>query len=257
VYKPSKKTLIYFAVAALFLLFFSTAIPTVRPQGLNLLKIPLVLINFVRREFYGIVFYHSNMVQKERFKRDSDYLRQRLNTLNEIAMENQRLKSLLSLKQRQAYRLTAARVIARQADNWSSMVIIDKGSFNGINKGMAAITYRGLIGKVMDTSGYTSRVMLINDANFAISAINQRSRQEGLVSGTLGGSIVMRYLPQEADIMPQDAILTSGLSGDYPKGLLIGTVTAVAEEFSGLSRIAIIKPAVDLSGIEEVLLVAS
>jgi rod shape-determining protein MreC len=83
----------------------------------------------------------------------------------------------------------------------------------------------------------------------------QRSRQEGLVTGTLGGNLIMRYLPEEPDIQVSDTIITSGLNGFYPKGLLIGTVIDVGKEFSGLSHYALVKPEAKLSNIEEVLII--
>ena len=119
------------------------------------------------------------------------------------------------------------------------------------------LNYFGLIGRVVETSAATAKVMLINDPNLGVSAIVQRSRQEGLVSGTLGNSLTMRYLPKDADIKPGDAIITSGLTDICPKGLAIGEVTDVGEEFSGLSRYAIIMPACHLSDIEEVLVIIS
>lgn len=97
--------------------------------------------------------------------------------------------------------------------------------------------------------------MLINDPDFGVSAVVQRSRQEGLVSGTLGNNLIMRYLPKDADIKVSDIIVTSGLTGKYIKGLLIGRVVEIGDEFSGLSRYCLIKPAVSLSNIEEVLII--
>jgi len=120
---------------------------------------------------------------------------------------------------------------------------------------MVAITYLGLAGRVVETTDTTSKIMLINDPNLSVSCIVQRSRQEGLVSGSLGSFLIMRYLPKEADIKVSDVILTSGLTNLYPKGLLVGTVAEVGEELSGLARYAIIKPAVELYNIEEVLII--
>jgi len=67
--------------------------------------------------------------------------------------------------------------------------------------------------------------------------------------------LIMKYLPKDSDIKASDIIITSGLTDNYPKGLLIGRVISIGEEFSGLSRYAIVKPAVDLSNIEEVLII--
>lgn len=175
--------------------------------------------------------------------------------MQELELENKRLKNLLDFKESSDYKVIAAKVIGRAPDNWQSVIIIDRGSRNGIKRGFIAIDFLGLVGRVIEVSGLTSRVMLINDPNLSVSAIDSRSRQEGIVSGTLGNRLIMRYLLNDADVKPDDKIFTSGLTELYPKGLLIGTVLSVDEEFSGLGRYAIIKPAVNLSSIEEVLII--
>ncbi|MBI3990849.1 MAG: rod shape-determining protein MreC [Candidatus Omnitrophica bacterium] len=188
-------------------------------------------------------------------KKEIDLLKQKLYVTNEIYLENGRLKSLLAFKQKTPFKVVAAKVIGRSADNWSSIAIIDKGSYHGIKRGLVVITYLGLAGRVIETENSTSKIMLINDPGLGVSAIVQRSRQEGLVSGTLGRSLIMKYLPKDADIQPDDVVVTSGLTQAYPKGLAIGTVVNIGEEFSGLSRYCLVKPAVNLSSIEEVLVI--
>jgi len=194
-------------------------------------------------------------VENERLRNQNEFLRQKINNLAQVYRENVRLNNLLSLKQKSPYKVIPAKVIARSPDSWSSAIIIDKGSNSGIRQGLVVINYLGLVGRVVETSSLTSKVMLINDSNLGISAIVQRSRQEGLICGTLGSSLIMRYLPKDADIKVSDVIITSGLTENYPKGLIIGTVTDVGEEFSGLSRYAIVRPAANLSNIEEVLVI--
>jgi rod shape-determining protein MreC len=135
------------------------------------------------------------------------------------------------------------------------MVIVDKGSDSGIQRGTAVVNFLGLIGRVTETTVFTSKITLINDPNVAVSGMLQRSRQEGLISGTLGNYLIMRYLPEDVDAKPGDIVVTSGLNLMYPKGLLIGTIAEINKEFSGLSRYAIVRPAVKLSGIEEVLII--
>jgi rod shape-determining protein MreC len=255
VFKITRKNLIYFPGVVLAIFLFSSFIPAVRPLTLNILKSPFSVLRVINREIGGIIFYHRNLVENERLRDQVDFLRQKINALAQVYLENRRLNNLLSLKQKFAYKVIAARVIARSPDNWSSAIVIDKGSSSGIRQGLVAITYLGLVGRLVETSTLTSKVMLINDSNLSISAIVQRSRQEGLISGTLGSSLIMRYLPKDADIKVNDVIITSGLTDNFPKGLLIGTVTDVGEEFSGLSRYAIVKPAANLSNIEEVLII--
>jgi len=253
--KFKNKTFLYFFLFILGVFFLSCIIPFFQFTCLGVLKYPLGLLNLMRRELGGIVFYHHNLVQNERLKRSMDLLRQKLNNVREVYLENMRLKEMLSFKQRSHYKLVAARVIGRSPDNWFSMVIIDKGKDYGLRRGMVAITPAGLLGRVLDVTGSTTKIMLINDPNFSVSSLVQRSRQEGLVSGTLGGTLMMKYLPRNADIKVSDIIVTSGLTDLYPKGLIIGTVIEVGDEFAGLTRYALLKPAVDLANIEELLII--
>jgi rod shape-determining protein MreC len=255
VFKLKNKSLIHVVVVASLILILASLIPNFRPTIVNTLRYPLVLSNLIRREIGGIIFYHRNFIQNERLKNEVSFLKNEINALNEFRLENKRLKNLLSFKEKTPYKVIAARVIARSADNWSSVIIIDKGRYNGIKRGMVVISYLGLIGRVAEAEESTSKIMLINDSDFAVSGVVQRSRQEGLVAGTLGRMLVMRYLPKDADIRESDMVITSGLTDLYPKGLIIGRVVDVGEEFSGLSLYAVIKPAVNLSDIEEVLVI--
>lgn len=250
-----KKKLIYPASFVLLFLLLSSLAPQFQTPLLDTLKYPLSLLTLIRREIGGMIFYHRNFLQNERFKKEIALLRHKLNTAEELYLENKRLTNLLSFKETTPYKILAAGVIGRSADNWSAMLIINKGRYNGIKSGMVAINHLGLVGRVMENTTSTSKIMLINDPNFSVSALIQRSRQEGLVSGTLGNLLVMRYLPKEADIQLSDTVLTSGLTPLYPKGLLIGKVVDIGVEFSGLTHYALIKPAVDLSTIEEVLII--
>lgn len=253
--KSKKKSLIYSAIFVFLIVFLSSLTPALRKPTSDILKYPLGLFTLIKRELGGIIFYHRNLIQNERLKREIDLFRNKLNSVNEIYLENKRLKNLLSFKQKSAYKVIVARIIGRAVDNWSSLVLIDKGSYNGIKRGFVVITPLGLAGRVIETTDSTSKVILINDPSFGVSAIVQRSRQEGLVSGTLGQSLIMKYLTKDSDIKVSDVIITSGLTSAYPKGLLIGSVVNIGEEFSGLSRYAIIKPAIDLSSIEEVFII--
>lgn len=194
-------------------------------------------------------------MQAEKLQGDIDLLRWRLFDLRELSQENTRLKNLLNFKQKSSLRLVAARVIGRSLDSWSSSAIIDKGRYNGIKSGMVVISPQGLVGSIVESTDNTSKVLLINDPNQGISSIVQRSRQEGLVSGTLGANLIMRYLPDEAQIVVGDVIVTSELSRIYPNGLLVGRVVNIGREFSGLNRYALVKPLVDLANIEEILVI--
>jgi len=255
VFNLNKKNLIPLLVIISLLIFLSISISALRRPVLDVAKEPLSVISWLRRELGGIIFYHRNLIENSRLRKEVDLLRYKLAGLNEIYLENNRLKRSLAFKQNSALKLICARVIARPADNWSSGLIIDKGSTSGIRKGLAVISYLGLAGRIVETTASTSKVMLLSDPNLGVSSLVQRSRQEGLVCGTLGNNLIMKYLPEDADIKLQDVIVSSGLNDTYPKGLLIGRVIDIGKEFSGLSRYALIRPVVDLSNIEEVLVI--
>jgi len=257
VFKLNKKNLVPPLVIVSLLIFLSLSILTLRKPALSVARPSLSLVALLQSELGGIIFYHHNLKENAQLKKQAELLRYKLNSLNEIYLENLRLKNLLSFKQNSPFKIIAARVISRPLDNWSAGLIVDKGSANGIRKGCPALTYLGLAGRVVETTASTAKIMLLSDPNLGVSAIAQRSRQEGLVCGTLGNTLIMKYLPDDADIKPFDAIVTSGLNGTYPKGLLIGTVVDTGKEFSGLSRYCLIKPAVSFSNIEEVLIVIS
>jgi rod shape-determining protein MreC len=255
VFKPTKQQLkscaIFFSLLILFF-FFPLAL---KQPLINILKQPLNLVMLIQREALGVVFYHRNLVRNEALEREMDLLRNKINSLNETYLENIRLKQSLAFKQKSSLKLIPARVIARSADSWSSSIIIDKGSYHGIRPGMGVITYLGLAGRIMEVTSSTSKVMLLSDPSLGVSSLIQRSRQEGLVSGTLGNNLIMKYLPEEADMKTGDMVVTSGLNSAYPKGILIGKIIETGKEFSGLSRYAIIEPVVNFSNLEEILVV--
>ncbi len=254
-FKLKKNHLISFAAGAGFLLLLAGLIPSSSITLIEITKHPLIIFTLLRREIGGLVFYHRNYLENEKLKNESGLLKNKLNQANETNLENSRLKQLLTFKQKSPFKVIGARVIGRSADNWSASLIIDKGRDSGIKRGYVVISYLGLAGRIAEAAKNTSKVVLINDPNLGVSAISQRSRQEGLVTGTLGNSLVMKYLPVDSDIALNDEIITSGLTEMYPKGLSIGKVVKVGKEFSGLSRYAIIKPAVNLSDLEEVLII--
>lgn len=254
--KFKNKSFILSLAVVFFILLLAFLVPFLKIPSSDILKSPLGLLTLIRREAAGIIFFHHNMAQNERLRKEADLLRQKLNEANEVYLENERLRKLLSLKEKPQLKVIAARVIGRSMDSWPSQVIINKGRHSGIKRGSVAITYLGLAGRVIEAANFTSKVILINDPEFAVSAMAQRSRQEGLISGSLGHSLFMKYLPNDSDIEVSDVIITSGLTENFPKGLLIGTVVSIGDELSGLSRYAVVKPAVNLSSIEEVLIIA-
>ncbi|MCK9595131.1 MAG: rod shape-determining protein MreC [Candidatus Omnitrophica bacterium] len=254
-FKAKNKSIILAVTGISFLVLLSSIIPSVRRPLLNVLAYPVSVFSAVGRELSGMVFYHRNMVQAQRLSAELDFLRKKVYDSAEVYQENKRLEELLSIKRSLDYKVIAARVIGRDPSNWSSSIIINKGLDSGIRKGFVCINFLGLAGRVVEVDSNYCKVMLLTDSSLSVSAIDQRSRQEGLVCGSLGGSLLMKYLPKDCDVKVGDPVLTSGLTDIYPKGILIGTVTDISREYSGLASFAVIKPAVNLSALEEVLVI--
>ena len=154
---------------------------------------------------------------------------------------------------RRAY---GARVIARDPGPLSTTMTIDRGSRDGVTRGMAVVAPEGVVGRVVEVSYTVSRVALLTDHNSGVDAIVHRSRARGVVQGGSDGDCYMKYLNRDADVKVGDHVLTSGLDGVFPKGMTIGEVVEVGRRHRGLLQSATVTPSAALDRVEEVMLVA-
>jgi rod shape-determining protein MreC len=168
-----------------------------------------------------------------------------------------RLEPLLALKQQVPYRVIAARVVARDASNWYRTLLVDKGEKDGVAVDVGVIIPDGVVGRVVKTTPEYSTVLLLTDRYSAVAALVQRTRDEGIVEGTEKGLARVKYLPALSELAEGDEVLTSGLAGTFPKGLLIGRIRRVEKQERALFQEAEVMPAVDFSGLEEVLVIVS
>lgn len=180
-------------------------------------------------------------------------------SLQEYKLESIRLCKMLNFANanRESYDLLPAHLIARSPNNWYECVTIDRGSRQGVHKGMPVVNPGGLVGRVGSVSDNSAQVCLITDREMAIGAIIQQTREtNGIVEG-LGDSNQLRMIniPYYSKIKEGDRIISSGLSVIYPPGINIGTVTEVSREPNGLLLTAIIKPAVNFNKLEEVFVI--
>ncbi len=146
----------------------------------------------------------------------------------------------------------AAEIIARDPSPWFGTLVINKGEAQGVTKHMGVLSPYGVVGQTIDASAHSARVLVLTDHNSGVDAVVQRSRARGIVQGALDGTCVMKYLKRGEDVEVGDRVVTSGLDGIFPKGVLIGTVTHVSRGNRGLLQVAEIKPSAPLEQIEEV-----
>ncbi|MDP2940188.1 MAG: rod shape-determining protein MreC [Candidatus Omnitrophota bacterium] len=224
---------------------------------LDCLRLPLKIIHFPLKESKKVIFYRFTAKENENLKNQVDALKRRLVNQEEILKENERLRRLLFFKNQATFSLIAATVIARDPSNWESVVIIDKGRNDGVSINMSVITELGLVGKISEVASNTSKISCLNDPGFSVAALLQRNREQGVVTGTINGFCRMKYLSIESDAKPKDIVVTSGLSKPSPKGILIGEVIEAEEDLSGLTKNCLIKPAVNLDKLEEVLVIVN
>ncbi|MBI3811719.1 MAG: rod shape-determining protein MreC [Nitrospirae bacterium] len=205
----------------------------------------------------GYVNLVSVRRENEQLRRDLARLQNETIRLQEDAHANERLQELLDLKKAAAYHGLAAAVIGRDPSNWYRTLMIDKGSRDGVAVEMGVITPAGVVGRVIKAEPAVSQVLLITDRNGAVAALVQRTRDEGLVEGTEKGLARIKYLSLLADVKQGDLVLTSGLTGGFPKGFPIGTLGRITKKEPDLFKEAEVTPNVDFSKIEEVLVITS
>jgi rod shape-determining protein MreC len=150
---------------------------------------------------------------------------------------------------------TAAAVIARDISPFMHYIIIDRGSDDGLRKGMPVITQQGLVGSVAAVTAGAARVQLINDPGSSINAILQQSGVEGVVNGKITGEIELDMVSKNSTIQPGELVLTSGLGGKFPANIVVGQVVTIRSEAYSLFQSASVQPAVDFSQLEIVLII--
>ena len=151
----------------------------------------------------------------------------------------------------------SAQVIARDTTSEYQTIRINKGRDVGLERRMPVITPSGAVGQLINVWEHYSDVLLMTDHNHAIDVIVQRSRARGILKG--GSSVLceLRYLNRTDDVMIGDVLVTSGIEGIFPKGLLVGTVHDVEKGKFGVTQSVGVQPTVNLSKLEEVYVVTN
>lgn len=173
--------------------------------------------------------------------------------LREIEQDYKRLSSIVNYaSDHPDQTLVTADVVALSTTGYQRWVIINRGARDGIQKGNPVITDLGLVGRVEDVAANESWVRLAVDPGSTINARLQTSRGEGAVSGQLQGGLLMDLIAQDVSIGTGDLVLTSGLGGNFPSGIVIGQVTNVHRQAAALFQQAEVRPTVDFNKLEVV-----
>ena len=181
---------------------------------------------------------------------------------NEALAENERLRAMVGYQQTaHQFDLVAARVIGRESDTWSRMIVIDRGTASGVQEDMPVVTPQGLVGRVVEAGPNSSKVQLILDPRSSVGTIVQRaeSRVTGIVQGDMDNPTMpqMVNIPKNADVVEGDVIVTSGFGGIFPKGIIVGLVSSLKNDDGGLLKIGVLESAVDFQKLEDVLVITA
>ena len=193
--------------------------------------------------------------ENERLQRDVARLEIALQQERALAQQSRTLERLLELRSGAKLATVAARVIAGSASPDFRTLTIDKGTADGLRPDMAVIAPAGVVGRIITRSARAAKVQLLIDRNAAAGALVERSRAQGVMEGT-GGDLRLNYVSGTADVNVGDVVVTSGIDGIYPKGFVVGQIESV-EKGSGTFGAIVIRPAVDFSSLEAVLVVVA
>ena len=202
---------------------------------------------------------NANELQAENnaLKEEITKLREQLVDYYQIKQENEQFRTVLELKEENRdYQMLPATVIGRDPNDVFYGFSIDQGSLNGVSKNDPVITGDGVVGWVSEVYATSSQVTTLFSPNTKIGAIAKKSRDTGVTGCDITladeGLIKLAYLTSENKVKAGDIITTTGLSGMYPKDLLIGTVKEVLYEDSGVSQYALVEPFVDIKNVRDV-----
>jgi rod shape-determining protein MreC len=232
-----------------------------RPAGvmLTLLSPLQEALNQIAHGGTGFVRNYLDLVNvradNQRLKAELAELKTNQSRLVELETENRHLSELLDLHDVLGGNSIAASVIGSDANGLARTLVISQGAASGLKPGMAVLSFQGVVGKVIAVSPHAARVLIIDDHNSALDSFDQRTRARGIVAGVVDDGITMKYVERSQDVRPGDVIVTSGLDGIFPRGLLIGTIKSVSGEGPGMFLSVTIAPAVDFRGLEQVLVV--
>jgi rod shape-determining protein MreC len=214
-----------------------------------------LVIKTVEGTFQHYVFLVNLEKENRMLKEKIAQLQEENHRMNEIKLANERLRQLLQFREKNFPSMIGAEVIGRDPSFWFKSVMIDKGESDGVKKGMAVILPTGVIGQVLKIAPHYATVLLITDYNSAVDCVVERSRAKAIVEGKGENRCQLKYLLRAEEVAVGDVVITAGLGGNFPKGLMVGEVKKVDKKGHGVFQYAELVPSVDMTRLEEVFVV--
>ncbi len=240
-----------FALAMVISILLLTASP---PRQVGITRMVWLTVLTPIQEAFAFIPSYFNL------KSENQLLRQKLvemqlqaADLEERRFENQRLRGLLSLKDRRQYTYIPAEVVGWNTDQGLNTMVIDVGLNDQIRKYMAVVMEDGVLGRIIEVGLSSSFVQLLTDRNCRISGLVQRSREQGIIR--YQNNELYMQLPLRSDVRLGDRVVTSGLGETFPSGLHVGRISQIALGSRNLFKQVSIIPAVELNRLEEVFVI--
>lgn len=193
--------------------------------------------------------------EMSQLKEENQQLRQEVAELEEYRQESERLQELLDYQDAYDLEGVVCPVVSRSGKSWNNTITIGKGTDSGVHSGMAVIGPAGVVGQVVSANSHTAEVRLLQDPKSGVAVLIQSSRAEGIVKGSLDGMLYLENVSDDSTIKEGDVVVTSGLGGNFNRGLIVGTVVKVEGTSGEANRKIIIEPNESVGPLQEIMVI--
>ena len=218
-------------------------------------KASTLVIKTVQGTFQQYIFLVNLEKENRALKKKIAELQEENHRIKEMKLANERLRQLLQFREKNSPSMIGAEVIGQDPSSWFKSITIDKGERDGVKKGMAVVSPAGVIGQVLKSAPHYATVLLITDYSSAIDSIVQRTRAKAIVEGKGENRCQLKYLLRAEEVAVGDVVVTSGLGGNFPKGLMVGEIKKVDKKGHGVFQYAELVPSADMTQLEEVFVI--
>ncbi|HVV44039.1 MAG TPA: rod shape-determining protein MreC [Bryobacteraceae bacterium] len=207
-------------------------VPLLRIWAVSAVTPVATAIENLRSGVFGVVtdlFSSHGREETQTVRRERDRLRLENQLLKNELAEAQKVGTLAGFQAHSPSRMIGARVIGTTTGMSTHSVLIDRGSYSGVRKGMAVVTPDGIVGKVLEVYKFASQVLSVTDPGFAAAVESQKNHTRGVVKGQGSGNEKVDYIPTGQKVEKGEVFFTSGEDRVFPRGMAVGRVTSVEE----------------------------
>jgi rod shape-determining protein MreC len=219
---------------------------------LQVIKAPARFADYVVENYVNLIDVKERNTE---LKKRLDAMELENQKIPELQKENERLKGLLELVERQPNEMIASRIVGEDVTNWFKCILIDKGRYAGIREKMPVITPLGVVGQAVEVNNWHTKVMVINDTNSAVDVFVTGKNTRGIAEGTGQTTLKLKYVLKNDELEVGDKLITSGKDAIFPKGLAVGIVISVNKNMPGLFSDIDVMPFNNFKKLDEVLVV--